>query len=146
MTLIAKTILKNQNWVITDGHKKVGNVVADGAGYRVKIGNDVRQVEDTKSIEKIFHVSFDKPTKSKKEKLPYANWPTDSKTHNNFYDVQRKLHIYTKTKKSLCYHAAGYFKINMNGEWQTLFCPKYIFIQRYEYLGPFKTESEAKVA
>jgi len=25
-----------------------------------------------------------------------------------------------------------------------IFCPKYIFIQRYEYKGPFKTKDEAE--
>ena len=146
MTLIAKTTVKNQNWVITDGQRKVGNVVADGTGYRVKIGTETKQLADTKSIEKMFHVSFDSPKKTKAATPSYANWPTEGKTYNNFYDVQRKLHIYTKTKKSLCYHAAGYFKIDMNGDLQVQFTPKYIFIQRYEYKGPFKTEDEAKAA
>ena len=35
--LIAKPIIKNQYWVITDGTNKIGNVVADQNGFDVKI-------------------------------------------------------------------------------------------------------------
>ena len=144
MNLIAKPIVKDQLWVITDGTHKVGNVEANGTGYSVKIGGDTVHYADTKSIEKIFQVEFEKPKKvSKQVELPFAQWPTEGKTYNNFYDVKRKLHIYTTTPKSLCYHCAGYFKINMNGTWETIFCPKYIFVQRYEYSGPYQTWDEA---
>ena len=144
MNLIAKPIVKDQLWVITDGTHKVGNVEADGTGYAVKIGGDTVHYADTKSIEKIFHVEFEKPKKTTSTvELPFAQWPTESKTYNNFYDVKRKLHIYTTTPKSLCYHCAGYFKIDMNGTWETIFCPKYIFVQRYEYNGPYQTWDEA---
>ena len=32
-TLIAKPVVKNQFWIVTDGNEKVGNVLADAAGY-----------------------------------------------------------------------------------------------------------------
>ena len=35
--LIAKPIVKNQYWVITDGDKKVGNVIADQNGFDVVV-------------------------------------------------------------------------------------------------------------
>ena len=147
MNLVAKPIVKDQLWVITDGTHKVGNVEADGTGFAVKIGGSTQHYADTKSIEKIFQVEFEKPQKpSKTVNLPYAKWPTDGKTYNNFYDIKRKLHVYTNEPKSLCYHVAGYFKIDMNGTWQTVFSPKYIFIQRYQYFGPFNSEHEADMA
>jgi hypothetical protein len=143
--LIAKPIVKNQLWVITDGAHKVGNVEANATGYSVKIGGDTLHYADTKSIERIFQVEFEKPKKTKPlTELPYAHWPTKGKTYNNFYDVKRKIHVYTKTVDSKCYYAAGYFNVELNGVWQTIFCPKYIFIQRYNYTGPFLSESEAK--
>ena len=142
--LIAKPIVKNQLWVIVDGTRKIGNVEADDTGYSVKIGGDTLNYADTKSIERIFQVEFEKPKKTKPlTELPYAQWPTAGDTYNNFYDVKRKLHVYTAEPKSSCYHVAGYFRINMNGVWETIFCPKYIFVQRYEYHGPYKTSAEA---
>ena len=35
--LIAKPIINNEYWVVTDGDKKVGNVVANGTGFEVKL-------------------------------------------------------------------------------------------------------------
>jgi hypothetical protein len=142
--LIAKPIIKDQYWVITDGEKKVGNVLANNAGYELILNGSTLQFNNTKDIQKKTKINF-QPMKSNKTKveMPYPEYPTTTKTYNNIFDVKRKLHIFTKTKKSKCYHVAGWFVINQNGQNQALFCPKYIFIQRYEYVGPFKTESEA---
>lgn len=146
MNLVAKPIVKNQYWVVTDGKKKVGNVIAEGSEYTVKLDDKVEHYTSTKAISKIKQIEFEKDQKSGKHIPPFAVYPTTSvKTYNNFYDVKRKLHIYTKTPKSKCYHAAGWFAIKQNEEFTKIFCPKYIFIQRYEYIGPFKTESEVKI-
>ena len=142
--LVAKPIIKDQFWVVTDGEKKVGNVLANSAGYEVVLNGSTVQFTNTKDIQKKTKINF-QPMKSNKTKveMPYPEYPTTSKTYNNIFDVKRKLHLFTKTNKSKCYHVAGYFIIDQNGQKQVIFCPKYIFIQRYEYQGPFKTESEA---
>jgi hypothetical protein len=142
--LVAKPIIKDQYWVVTDGEKKVGNVLANNAGYELILNGSTLQFNNTKDIQKKTKISF-QPMKSNKTKveMPYPEYPTTSKTYNNIFDVKRKLHIFTKTNKSKCYHVAGWFVINQNGQNQAFFCPKYIFIQRYEYVGPFKTEDEA---
>lgn len=145
MSLIAKPIVKNQLWVVTDGSNKVGKVEYTDNRYSVKIGNKLAYFDSTSKIENMVAIKFQRPEKSKiKKQVPYAIWPTSGRTYNNLYDLQRKLHIYTKSSRSKCYFAAGWFKINLNGSWQTIFCPKYIFVQRYEYVGPFLTEEQAK--
>ena len=40
MNLIAKPIVKGEYWVVTDGDKKVGNVIADGTGFEVKLNGN----------------------------------------------------------------------------------------------------------
>ena len=64
---------------------------------------------------------------------------------NSILDIKRKLHIYTKTQKSKCYYAAGWYSIKQNTEYATIFCPKYIFIQRYPYYGPFMNADDVKI-
>lgn len=142
--LIAKPIIKDQYWVVTDGERKVGNVQANSAGYEVMINGNVLQFNNTTDIKKTTKINF-QPMKSNKARveMPYPEYPTPNKTYNNIFDVKRKLHVFTKTSKSKCYHVAGWFNINQNGHNETIFCPKYIFIQRYPYEGPFKTEAEA---
>jgi hypothetical protein len=142
--LVAKPIIKDQYWVVTDGEKKVGNVQANSAGYEVMLNGSTLQFNNTKDIQKKTRISF-QPMKSNKTtvEMPYPEYPTPNKTYNNYFDVKRKLHIFTKSLKSKCYHVAGWFLINQNGHYQSVFCPKYIFIQRYPYRGPFRSEDDA---
>lgn len=146
MNLKAKPIIKNQYWVVTDGSKKVGNVIAEGTEFAVKIDNKVQLYDSTKEIEKHTQIEFLKTIKTAKvEKPVFAVFPTPAgKIYNSFYDVKRKLHIFTRTQKSKCYYAAGWFALKQTEEFEPIFCPKYIFVQRYEYKGPFMTEAEAK--
>jgi hypothetical protein len=147
MNLKAKPIVKNEYWVITDGTKKVGNVTAEGSGFDVRIGNNIEHYDSTKQIEKKKQIEFEKTVKVKTTETvpPFAVYPTTgNRTYNSMLDVKRKLHLFTVTPKSKCFLAAGWFAIQQGDTFVPIFCPKYIFIQRYEYYGPFKTESEAK--
>lgn len=143
--LIAKPIIKDQFWIVTDGDKKVGNIEANNAGYGVQLNGTFLQFDNTDELKKNTHIRFD-TLKSSEKKVgrPYPEYPTTARVYNSIMDITRGLHLYTKTKKSKCYHAAGWFVIDQNGTPQVIMCPKYIFIQRYSYQGPFKTESEAK--
>jgi hypothetical protein len=145
MNLVAKPIIKNQYWVITDGNKKIGNVESQGSGFDVKIGDKIEHYTTTKAIEKNKRIEFAKIEKAKKEDKnpPFAVFPTKgNRIYNSVLDVKRKLHLYTTTPKSKCYYVAGWFAVKQGIEYTSIFCPKYIFIQRYDYLGPFNTENE----
>ena len=143
MNLKAKPIVKNEYWVITDGNKKVGNVISEGNGFDVKIGNNIEHYSTKQAVKKHTNIEFEKIEKSSPSNPVFAIYPTTSnRVYNSVLDVKRKLHIFTKTPKSKCYHAAGWFAIKQGEEYTNVFCPKYIFIQRYDYVGPFKTETE----
>jgi hypothetical protein len=141
--LIAKPIIKNQYWVITDGDKKVGNVVADQDGFGVKLNGNSSHFTSTDDIKKNTKITFESFTAKTKTNYPYPEYPTTNRVYNSVMDIKRKLHLFTKTPKSKCFHVAGWFVINQNGTEQVSFCPKYIFIQRYSYQGPFKSETQA---
>lgn len=144
-TLIAKPVVKGQFWIVTDGKEKVGNVLSDGSGYEVKLNGNTAHFENTKDIKKQVQIEFEPVKKVISEKqLPFKEYPTTSRVCNSILDVKRKLHLFTKTPKSKCYHVAGWFTIKQGETESVFFCPKYIFIQRYPYKGPFKSESEAE--
>lgn len=144
--LVAKPIVKNQFWIVTDGNKKVGNIEANNAGYGVQINGTFLQFNNTDELKKQTQIRFESvKTTNPKPTHPYPEYPTTKRVYNSILDVQRGLHLFTKTKKSKCLHAAGYFVMEQNGIKQVVFCPKYIFIQRYPYHGPFKTEADALV-
>lgn len=143
--LVAKPIIKNQYWVVTDGDKKVGNVIAEGTGYEVKIGKKSEFYDSTKQIEKFKKIEFERVQKSATLTTlpPFATFPTTGKVYNSVLDIRKKLHLFTFAPKSKCFYAAGWFAIKTSEEFQIILCPKYIFVQRYPYKGPFKTEVEA---
>ena len=143
--LIAKPVVKNQFWIVTDGKEKVGNVIADGSGFEVKLNVNKTHFKNTNAIKKQTSIQFEtaRVEKNKKE-IPFNEYPTTKKVFNSILDIKRKVHLFTKTQKSKCFHAAGWYVLYQGDEPAVTFCPKYIFIQRYEYLGPFKTEDEAK--
>ena len=145
-SLIAKPVVKNQFWIVTDGEEKVGNVLADGSGFEVKLNGSKSHYKNTKAIERITNIKFENVGKFKTtiKDLPFSEYPTTAKVYNSMLDVKRKLHLFTKTVKSKCYYAAGWFTVKQGAESKAIFCPKYIFIQRYEYTGPYKTKADAE--
>ena len=145
-SLIAKPVVKNQFWIVTDGDEKVGNVLADGSGFEVKLNGNKTHFKNTKAIERITNIKFENVTKFKTtvKDLPFSEYPTTAKVYNSMLDVKRKLHLFTKTVKSKCYCAAGWYTVKQGAESKAIFCPKYIFIQRYEYTGPYKTKADAE--
>ena len=142
--LIAKPIIKDQYWVVVEGDKKVGNVLANSAGYEVILNGSSIQFDNTADIKKKTKIKF-QVLKSDNTKIefPYPEYPTPNKTYNNVFDVKRKLHLFTKTANSKCLHAAGWYVLSVTNTPEVVFCPKYIFIQRYPYQGPFKSETDA---
>jgi hypothetical protein len=142
--LIAKAIVKDRYWVITDGNKKVGNVVASNVGFDVKINGNSLSFTNTTDLKKKTNIRF-QPVKSDRSvpNLPYPEYPTPRAVYNSVMDIKRKLHLFTTDPDSKCLQAAGWFVIDHGDVKQVTFCPKYIFVQRYPYLGPFKTEREA---
>jgi hypothetical protein len=69
-------------------------------------------------------------------------YPISGKFFNVVYDVKKRLPIYTKTEKSKSQYCAGYYLLLLNNIWTKSFCPKNISVNRYQYLGPFRTEAE----
>lgn len=144
-TLIAKPVVKDKFWVITDGKEKVGNVIASHEGYDLKLNGSVEHFKNTAAIKKQLHIDFaNVKIERQKSVLPFQQFPTPKRIYNSMFDIQRKLHLFTKRNNSKCYYAAGWFNFPENEELGVQFCPKYIFIQRYKYQGPYKTEEEVK--
>lgn len=143
--LIAKPIVKNRFWIITDGQKKVGNIEATGSGYGVNLNGNTVTFNTTADIASQVHVTFVNDARRPIAiRHPYDDIPTPSKVYNSVLDVSKGLHLFTLTAKSKCLHAAGWFVMKQEDRYEIQFCPKYIFIQRYEYHGPYKTEEEAR--
>jgi hypothetical protein len=83
------------------------------------------------------------PTKTVKEVSVY-DYPSKFKAFNQIFDVQKKLPLFTKSKKSKSLYCAGYYIIKFEKGWVRSFCPKMLTLDRYPFKGPFRTQLEMK--
>jgi len=143
---IAKPVVKNKFWVVEDRGHKVATIQAVEDGGFVYVHDEQRErFNSIKLLSKQYNIVFDKSSK-KIAKVVAGNhihgYPTQAKAHNELYDITRRLPVYTKTAKSKSYFCAGYYIIQFDSHWAKAYCPKLITLNRYPFLGPFKTQEE----
>jgi hypothetical protein len=138
--ITAKPIIKNKFWILQQDNRKVGTVEQKPQGYVVRINDTSDSFKTIKTIKNRTNIVFEDSVEQKKSFENQVNgFPTDSKPHNAVYNVKQRLPLFTKKPKSKSWYAAGYYRVTVNGNTQTVFCPKLILLQRYDYMGPVKT-------
>jgi len=146
MSLIAKPVIDKQFWILQDNNEKIGNVEACDGGYQVKINNQViAQFKTIRMLERNIDVLFEPAHKKTQVKNSGSVYGYDAagRVFNPMWNVQQKLPVYTKTKKSKSWYAAGWYAVKKGRRWTTMQDPKLILLQRYKYKGPFNTNQEA---
>ena len=138
--ITAKPVIKNKFWILQDDNGKVGTVEKNNQGFTLKAGSVQEEFKTIKTIKNKTNIVFeDAVTKQKGFENQVNGFPTDCKPHNAVYNVKDRLPIFTKENKSKSWYAAGYYRVTVNGKTETMFCPKLILLQRYDYIGPVKT-------
>ena len=146
MSLVAKPVIDKQFWILQKDNNKVGNIEAYDGGYQVKIDNQiVAQYKTIKLVERNINVTFETIPKPEKKKVTSTvhGYPAAGRVYNPMWDVPQKLPVYTKTRKSKSWYAAGWYTVKKGRHWATMQDPKLILLQRYPYQGPFQTKEEA---
>lgn len=141
--MIAKPVVKNKFWIVENEGKKVATIQRCDQGV-TWVCDDGRQKFDSFDLLKNqYPVNIGKwiPQKSVVDSHSVYKYPCDSLPFNTVWDIKHKVPLFTKSKKSRCYYAAGYYV--MDGE--IVFCPKYIFINRISFTGPYLTRQEAEL-
>jgi hypothetical protein len=148
MSIIAKPIVKDQFYILTQGDKKVGNIEATGDGFAVRINNTVMPFKTIAMIRKQVDIEFPAVgNKSNREPASYQvqGYPSGSRVYNPIWNVQHKLPLFTKNNKSRSWYAAGWYQVKQRRTWAIVQSPKLITLERYPYQGPFYTKEEANV-
>lgn len=142
--ILAKPVVADKYWILKEDDKKIGTVEAGAGGFTVRMYNNHAEFKTVKTIKNRTNIIFEEPPARKKAKGEHEvnGFSTDSLPYNAVYDVQQRLPMFTKKRKSKSWFAAGYYQILMNGSWVTQFCPKLILLQRYEYRGPVRNTDE----
>ena len=139
----ATPVISNEFWILKDQNQKVGELTAEQDGtYSLKINGKVQplgnSIEEFAKSNEIEFDEIDAQVISIHNKRSVYGFPADSPVYNPVYDVKNRLALYTKSPESRSWYAAGYFKMKQSREWETVFCPKLILLERYEYFGPVK--------
>lgn len=142
----AKPVVPDRYWILTDHSGKVGNILAQGNGYQVRIRDDVLFVDDITSLSQRVPVAFQvhKEPPPPQPETQVHGYPTTSPAHNPIWDAQRQIPLWTQGEQSRSWLAAGWYRVRLHRTWRTVLCPKKIILERYEYRGPFHTEAEAQ--
>ena len=146
MNLLAKPVVKNKYWIVEDSGNKIGTIQAvDDGGYSYVHDNTRERFASIKLISKKYNIEFGKQEKTKPIGAGSVyGYPCAGKSYNEIFDLPRKLPIYSKSSKSRSFFCAGYYLIKYGNNWIREFCPKLITVNRYDFVGPFKSEQEAK--
>lgn len=138
--ITAKPIVKNKFWILQDDKGKVGTVEKNNQGFLLSAHGVSEEFKTIKTIKNRTNIVFEDAIETQKTFENQVNgFPTDGKPYNAVYNVKDRLPLFTKKNKSKSWYAAGYYRVTVNGNTETVFCPKLILLQRYDYFGPVKT-------
>ena len=137
---IARPIVNGKFWVIKKDEQKIGSVEKDNNGYFVTTKNGNARFKTLKNLRNATQINFEEG----KERIKYPEnqvngFPTDVKPYNGVFNIQTRLPVYTKEKKSKSWYAAGYYMLTIGRKTKVVFCPKLILLERYDYFGPVRS-------
>jgi len=147
--IIAKTVVPDQYWILRDGDRKIGNIQAEPGGFAVKIHDHVERYKSIPTIKRRVAIDFEKAPAQIQTRDPgneIYGYPTTHRPHNAIYDVRHQVPLWTRESRSKSWLAAGWYRVRQGRVWSVVLCPKLIMLERYQYLGPFRTQQEAESA
>lgn len=140
--MIAKPVVKNKFWIVEEDGEKIATIQRHNDGISYVENAQRYQFENIDLLKNHYNLRFDRPPAkvTKTQKTEVYGYPCDSTPYNPVWDIKHRVPLYTKDNKSKCFYAAGYYVMDKG----IVFCPKYIFINRISFVGPYQTEEEAK--
>lgn len=145
MQITAKPVVNNKLWILESKGKKVATLQADPDGLTLYLDNKKEKFASIKTLTNKYNIVFSadlKNTEVCKKDTEVYGFPCDTEPFNIVFDVQRKVPLFTKNKKSRSRYCAGYYIIQYEHGWIKSFCPKNITLLRYKFKGPFTTKAE----
>jgi len=139
----AKTIIKQQYYILHRGNKKVGEVSNTPQGYEVKInGTTAGHFKSFNALANSEMFKFTDVISNRSQNDLVHGFITDGTAYNAVWNTKYKLPLFTKEEDSKSWCAAGWYYIQVKGKRKVEFCPKLITLQRNQYEGPFNKEPE----
>lgn len=144
MNITPKELIPDKEWIIKNGDTKIGSLMKSKKGYFFSKNGQKILIKNPKDYGIELPENKITSTITIGSSFKIYDFPCGSKPFEPVYNLQKKLPIFTKSSKSKSHFCAGYYIIKFRKGWVKSFCPKLITLERYHYLGPFKTEQEMK--
>ena len=140
----AKPIIKNKFWIVEEDGKKVGTIQASPNGVVLVQGTKRETFPSFKLLSSKYNIrSAGNTNPAKVEVNSVYDYPCDSFPHNPIYDLKLRLPLFTKETNSKSFHCAGYYLVNIDGDWNSVFCPKKIVLTRHKFFGPYSSIADS---
>ena len=149
MTVKAKPVLENKFWIVEQEGVRIGTLCKEDEGFVVTSKGKIQFYKNENQLKKTFGKNFLVANIKENNEIVSKDvhgYPTRTKPYNSMFDIKRKLPLFTKSEKSKSVYCAGYYLIKFNVNWLKSYCPKLITVERNEYMSPYKTELEMKMA
>lgn len=158
MGIVAKPLLNDKLWVITDGNKRFGSIkVNDDRTVTIRLENRViseayLNIEELSKKYQIHFETFHKqPTQSirviqdKNNNYFINSLPINSRPYNIVIDAKTRNILFTKEEDSVTYYCAGWFRVKTKRGVKIELCPRLLTTQRKQAIGPYETYEQAKL-
>jgi hypothetical protein len=149
MNITAKPVLEDKFWIVEQEGVRIGTLSKNDEGFVINSKGKIDIYKNESQLKKTFGKNFliaNIKNVDGMQTKDVHGYPTRTIPYNSMYDIQRKLPLFTKSEKSKSVYCAGYYLVKFNVNWLKSYCPKLITIERNEYMGPYKTELEMKMA
>jgi hypothetical protein len=119
--------------------------------YTLMLQGAKKQFLNRKEVNKYFNEdifgNITEPVVEAETKKDYFinGYPVEFDSPNEVLIKGSKLPLFSKKATSDVYYSAGYYCLNFPKNWMPAYCPKLATLETYEYVGPFKTETEMRL-
>ncbi len=143
--MIAKQIIKGKFWVVEEDGKQIATIQASPSGVSYVQDNKRESFVSISLLKSKHNIAFSNAKKPKPAITFEVNgYPCDHRPHNSLLEVVKKIPVFTKTDSSKSFYCAGHYLVKYSSEYVSAYCPKLLTLKRNEFIGPFKTNREAR--
>jgi hypothetical protein len=142
MNYKAKPVLENKFWIVESNGSKIGTLKAVKDKYILynSYNNSETVYDDLDNF-----VVEEKKSKTFINETVYGYPANTEQAHD--IDLLDNVPIYKKTPTSSVYFAAGYYGLKFPTiGWRHAYCPRVKTLETYDWIGPFKNESDMNLA
>lgn len=141
MTKLTAKKLFDGFYIVEEKGSKIGTLKATGDSF--EMFDNRTSTKTTFDSLSSFNV-ISNTTKEYVNDTVYGYSCNTEQAHN--ISLQDIVPVYTKTAVSKQYFAAGYYGILFPMGWRPSFCPRLKTLESYEFIGPFKNETDMQLA